>query len=42
MGDPVEQGSRHLGVAEDRAPFPELKVCREDQRCFLVQVADEL
>ena len=40
VGEPVEQGGRHLGVAEDARPVGEGKVGGDDNRGSLVEPAD--
>jgi hypothetical protein len=30
VGEPVEQGRGHLGISEDRGPFVEAQVRRDD------------
>src|ERR1700682_3530767 len=42
MGEAVEQGCRHLGVAEDARPFGECEIGRDDDRGALVEAADEM
>ena len=42
VGKAVEQRGSHLGVAEDRGPFAEVEVGRHDDRCALVEAADEM
>lgn len=42
MGEPVEQGGRHLGIAEDTGPFAEAQVGRDDDACVLVELAQQM
>ena len=42
MCQSVEQCGCHLGIAEDARPFPEGEVCCDDDRCALVELADEM
>ncbi len=42
MGETVEQGGGHLGVAEDRRPFAEGEVGGDDDRGSLVEPAHEV
>ena len=42
MGEPVEQGGGHLGVAEDGRPFAEGEVGGDDDRGALVEPAQEV
>ena len=42
MGEPVEQGGGHFGIAEDAGPFGEGEVGRDDDRCALVEPADQV
>ena len=42
MGNPVEERGCHLGIAEDRDPFPELQVGGDDDTGFLVEFGDEM
>ena len=42
MGEPVEQGGRHLGVAEDARPVGEGEVGGDDDRGSLVKPADQV
>jgi len=39
---PVEQGGSHFFIAKDFHPFNEAKVGGDDQRGFLVKLADEM
>lgn len=38
MGQGVEQGGGHLGVAKDCGPFDEAKVDGDGNACFLVRI----
>ena len=42
MGQAVEQGGGHLGIAEDGGPFAEGEVGGDDDRGLLVEPADEV
>jgi len=42
MREPIEQRSRHLGVAEDARPFTEGQIGGEDDRGALVKPADQV
>ena len=42
VGDPVEERGGHLGIAEDRDPFGEAEVGRDDEGCLFVELADEM
>ena len=42
MGEPVEQGRGHLGVAEDRGPFAESEVGGKEDGGLLLGPADEV
>ena len=42
MGDAVEQGGGHLGIAEYAHPFGEGQVGGDDQRGLLVKLADQM
>ena len=42
MGETVEEGSRHLGVAEDAGPFAESEIGGDDHRGALIEPADEV
>jgi len=42
MGEPVEQGRGHFGVAEHAGPFAEGEVGGNDNRGFFVEPADEV
>ena len=42
MGQPVEQRSRHLGVAEHTGPFSEREIGGDDDGGALVEPADEM
>ena len=42
VGEPVEQGGRHLGVAEDARPVGKGKVGGDDNRGSLVKPADQV
>lgn len=42
MGEAVEQGRCHFGIAEDRGPFAEAQVCRDDDAGSLVELAEQM
>ena len=42
MGKTVEQGGRHLGIAEDGHPFSERQVGGDEQAGLLVKLADQV
>lgn len=42
MGQAVEQGGGHLGVAEDYGPFAEAEVGGDGHACFLVKLAQQM
>ena len=42
MGQPIEERPGHLCIAEDSRPFPEAKVCGDDDRGALAEPADEV
>jgi len=42
VGEPVEQSSCHLGIAEDAGPLIEGQVCGDDDGRALVELADEV
>ena len=42
MGQAIEQGSGHFGVAEDAWPFAEVEVGGDDYRGLLIEVADQM
>ena len=42
MGEAVEQGGGHLGIAEDRGPFAEAEVGCDDDACALVKLAQQV
>lgn len=42
MRKAVEQGSGHLGIAEDRGPFAEAEVCGDDHAGSLIEFAQEV
>ena len=42
MRQAIEQRGRHFGVEEDRRPFAEAEVCRDDDACALVEFAQEM
>jgi len=42
MGQAIEQGGGHFGVAEDAWPFAEAEVGGDDHRDLLIEVADQV
>ena len=42
MRNAIQQRGRHLGVAEDLDPLPKIEVGGDDQRGFLIQMADQV
>ena len=42
MRDPVQERCHHFGTAKDRTPLFEFEVDGEDDRCCLVEFADEV
>jgi hypothetical protein len=42
VGQPVEQRSRHLGIAEHAGPFSEGEIGSDDDGGALVEAADEM
>lgn len=42
MSEAVEQGRRHLGVSEDRGPFAEAEIRRDDDAGSLVELAQQV
>src|SRR4051794_1736626 len=42
VGKPVEHGGGHLGVTEDLRPIGECQVGGDQQRCILVELADQM
>ena len=42
VGQPIEERGRHLGVAEDGRPFPEVEVGGDDDRGALVEPTDQV
>ena len=42
MGEAVQQGRGHLGVAEDLHPFAKVEVGGDDERGLLVELADQV
>jgi hypothetical protein len=42
MRNSIQQRGRHLGVAEDLDPFPKIEDVGNDQRGFLIKMADQL
>ena len=39
---PIEQSGGHLGITEDARPFTEVEVGGDDDRCALIEAADEV
>ena len=42
MRDAIQKRGCHLGVTEDRDPFAELQVRRDDDTGLLIELADEM
>ena len=42
VGEAVEQGGGHLGVAEDSGPFAEAEVCGDDDARAFIKLAQEV
>jgi hypothetical protein len=42
VGEPIEQGGGHLGITEDRRPFTEAEVGRDDNAGALVEFAEKV
>ena len=42
MGEPIEERSGHLGVAEHGGPFAEAQVCGDDDAGALVEFAQQV
>src|SRR6187397_2946575 len=42
MRQPIEQGGRHLGVAEHARPLGEVQVCRDHYAGVLVEAAEQM
>src|SRR5690606_21186644 len=42
MGETVKKGSCHFGIAKDAWPFAKGEVRRDDNRCSLVELRDEM
>lgn len=42
MCEPVEQRRRHHGVAKYGDPFGKRQVCCDEERCFFVELADQM
>lgn len=42
MGETVKKGSRHFGIAKYAWPFAKGEVRRDDNRCSLVELRDEM
>ena len=42
MGDAIEQGGGHLGVAEDSGPFAEAEVGGDDDAGAFIRLAQEV
>jgi hypothetical protein len=42
MGEPVQEGRRHLGVAEDGRLFAEGEVSGDDDRTLFIEAADQM
>ena len=42
MGQAVEQGGGHFGIAEDCGPFAEAEVSGDGHACFLIELAQQM
>ena len=42
VGEPIEQGGRHLGVAKDRRPLTEAEIGGDDDAGALVELAEQM
>ena len=42
VGEAIEHGGGHLGVAEHLRPIGEGEVCGDQQRCVFVELADQM
>ena len=42
VGDAIQQGGRHLGIAKNLHPFGERQIRGDDQRGLLVKLADQV
>lgn len=42
MRNAIQQRGRHLGVAENLDPFPKIEIGGDNQRGFLIQMADQV
>jgi hypothetical protein len=42
VGEPIQQGGGHLGVAEHVGPFAEAEVCGDDNTGALVEFAEQV
>jgi len=42
VGEAVQQGGGHLGVAEDLHPFAEVEVGGDDERSFFIELAGQV
>ena len=42
MGEAIQQGRGHFGVAEDAWPFADVEIGGDDHRSPLVEVADQM
>lgn len=42
MRDSIEESIRHFGVVEDLCPLSEFKVCRYNNRCFLIKFRERM
>jgi hypothetical protein len=40
--NPIQQRGAHLGTVEDLNPFPKIEVGGDDQRSFIIQLADQV
>lgn len=42
VGETIEERGRHLGIAEDGRSFNEVEIGRDDDRCSLIEAADQV
>ena len=42
MREAIQQRRCHFAITENRRPFSELEICREDHGCSLVKAADKM
>ena len=42
VGNAIKERGGHLGVPEDSDPFGKAEIGRDDEGCFLVELADQV